>query len=99
MRSGGGEDLLRHYERVAKFRRTGLAEVRDQKCMGCQVKLRPQTYNEVRSGTTIVCESCQRILYYDAEHEAPPTLATAPAKRKRAHPKFEASQAWYYRPE
>jgi predicted nucleic acid-binding Zn-ribbon protein len=99
MRAGVGEELLRHYERVAKFRRTGLAAVRDQKCMGCQVMLRPQTYNEVRSGTIIVCESCQRILYYDVEHEAPPTAATAPAKRKRAHPKFEASQAWYYRPQ
>src|SRR5271163_2414328 len=31
------DDLLRHYERVMKFRRTGLAEVIEQKCMGCQV--------------------------------------------------------------
>ncbi len=44
------EDVLRQYERVAKFRGTGLAEVREQKCMGCQVMLRPQTYNEVKNG-------------------------------------------------
>src|SRR5207253_1145828 len=43
-------DLRRHYDRVLKFRGAGLAEVRDQKCMGCSVVLRPQTYNEVRSG-------------------------------------------------
>ncbi len=52
-RAGVNEDLLRQYERVSKFRGSGLAEVRDQKCMGCQVMLRPQTYNEVRSGQII----------------------------------------------
>src|ERR1700693_4230324 len=31
-RAGVNEDLLRQYERVAKFRGSGLAEVRDQKC-------------------------------------------------------------------
>ena len=64
-RAGVNEDLLRQYERVSKFRGSGLAEVRDQKCMGCQVMLRPQTYNEVRNGQIIVCESCQRVLYFD----------------------------------
>src|SRR5436305_2563258 len=59
MRSGISENLLRHYERVSKFRGSGISEVRDHKCMGCQVMLRPQTYNEVRSGKeTVVCDSC-----------------------------------------
>ena len=98
-RAGVNADLLRHYDRVAKFRRTGLAEVRDQKCMGCQVMLRPQTHNEVRAGQLVVCESCQRILYYDPAHEPPVAPATTTSRRRRAHPKFEASQAWYYRPE
>jgi len=50
-----------------KFRGSGLAEVRDHKCMGCQVMLRPQTYNEVRNGEQlVVCESCQRILHFDS---------------------------------
>src|SRR5208283_141413 len=66
LRSGISEDILRQYERVAKFRGSGLAEVRDQKCMGCQVMLRPQTYNEVRNGEKVMaCESCQRIYYFD----------------------------------
>src|SRR5437660_7616871 len=43
-------DLLRHYDRVLKFRGSGIAEVLDHKCTGCSVKLRPQTFNEVRSG-------------------------------------------------
>src|SRR3984957_17848833 len=54
MRSGVDADLLRHYERVSKFRGTGISEVRDHKCMACQVMLRPQTYNEVRTGQQTV---------------------------------------------
>src|SRR6201993_5019727 len=53
-RGGIREDLLRQYERVSKFRGSGIAEVHDQKCMGCQVILRPQTYNDVLSGKDIV---------------------------------------------
>jgi predicted nucleic acid-binding Zn-ribbon protein len=97
MRSGVDADLLRHYERVSKFRGTGISEVRDEKCTACQVKLRPQTYNEVRSGTqTIVCDSCQRILYFNAADEL---AAQAPgaARPRRHHPKIDAPQAWYYR--
>src|SRR6185369_7936116 len=44
LRGGVSADLLRHYERVSKFRGSGLSEVRDHKCMACQVMLRPQTY-------------------------------------------------------
>jgi predicted nucleic acid-binding Zn-ribbon protein len=99
LRSGISDDLLRHYERVMKFRGSGLAEVRDHKCMGCQVMLRPQTYNEVRNGQQlIVCESCQRILYFDPANElkSEPVGSTVHA-RKRARPKSDAPQAWFYR--
>jgi uncharacterized protein len=99
LRSGVREDLLRHYERVSKFRGSGISEVRDQKCMACQVMLRPQTYNDVRSGKeTVVCDSCQRILYFNPKEELveqKPTLH----RSKRHHPKIDAPQAWYYRPE
>jgi predicted nucleic acid-binding Zn-ribbon protein len=91
-------DLLRHYDRVSKFRGTGLAEVRDQKCMGCQVMLRPQTYNEVGSGQMVVCDSCQRILYFNPASE---TAAEHPSatRRRRPRPKADSDQAWYYRAE
>jgi predicted nucleic acid-binding Zn-ribbon protein len=99
LRSGIREDLLRHYERVSKFRGSGISEVRDHKCMACQVMLRPQTYNEVRSGKeTVVCDSCQRILYFDPKEELveqKPSLH----RPKRHHPKIDAAQAWYFRPE
>src|SRR6202050_4621087 len=70
-RGGVDADILRQYDRVAKYRGTGISEVRDQKCMACQVMLRPQTYNEVRSDKLVSCESCQRILYYDPSHDHP----------------------------
>jgi uncharacterized protein len=54
------------YERVRSVRRgVAVAEVRDGCCTRCNVRLRPQAYNDVRTGESIVsCESCGRILYY-----------------------------------
>src|SRR5208337_3813459 len=99
IRAGIDADLLRHYERVSKFRGSGLSEVRDQKCMACRVMLRPQTYNEVRSGQqTIVCDSCQRILYFNPAEEMA-DVKPSTTRAKRHHPKIDAPQAWYYRTE
>jgi len=86
---------------VAKFRGTGLAEVRDQKCMGCQVMLRPQTYNEVRNGEKVmVCESCSRVYYFNPANEVKPEQEVVTVTgRKRARPKADAPQAWFYRPD
>jgi uncharacterized protein len=96
-RTGIAEDLLRHYERVSKFRGSGISEVRDHKCMACQVMLRPQTYNEVRAGTnTVVCDSCQRILFFNPADELKEQVPTLHRPR-RHHPKIDAPQAWYYR--
>jgi predicted nucleic acid-binding Zn-ribbon protein len=101
LRQGISEDVLRQYDRVAKFRGTGLAEVRDQKCMGCQVKLRPQTYNEVRNGEKVMtCETCQRIYYFNPANEVKPEQEVVTVTgRKRARPKADAPQAWFYRPD
>src|SRR5215475_438979 len=99
LRGGVGEDLLRHYERVSKFRGSGISEVQDQKCMACRVMLRPQIYNQLRSGKEmIVCDSCQRILYFDPSKELVEQKSTI-HRPKRHHPKIDAPQAWYYRAE
>jgi predicted nucleic acid-binding Zn-ribbon protein len=99
MRAGVNEDLLRHYERVSKFRGSGISEVRDHKCMGCQVMLRPQTYNDVRTGQqTVVCDSCQRVLYFNPANEMQ-ALEPEHKRARRHHPKIDAPQAWYYRQE
>lgn len=80
LRSGIGGDILPHYDRVLRLRKTALAEARDHKCSACQVMLRPQTYNEVRANDRIlVCDSCQRILFYDPARDAAPAAAEQPA--------------------
>ena len=95
-RAGIDPSLLAHFERVSKLRGTGIAEVRGQKCQSCQVLLRPQFYNELLGGARLTCDSCQRILYYDASHET--TEEAAASTRSRRHrPKLDAPQAWYYR--
>jgi uncharacterized protein len=100
LRQGVSEDILRQYERVAKFRGTGLAEVRDQKCMGCQVMLRPQTYNDVRNGQKVmICESCSRVLYFNPANEVKVEETVTVTGRKRTRPKADAPQAWFYRPD
>ena len=76
LRSAIDESTLRHYDRVLKLRGSAVAEARDQKCMACQVMIRPQTYNDIRSKEhVIMCDSCQRILIYAGEA----LLAQAPA--------------------
>jgi predicted nucleic acid-binding Zn-ribbon protein len=59
-------DALRLFEHVARQRRgLAVAEARDGTCSVCHVRMRPQIYNEVRRGDTLIqCESCNRILYF-----------------------------------
>jgi uncharacterized protein len=100
LRSAIPADMLRQFERVSKFRGSGLAEVRNHKCMGCQVMLRPQMYNEVRSGSQIIyCDSCQRVLYYDPANNEPITENTVGVTKRRTRPKSDAPQAWFFRPD
>lgn len=63
------DGVLAHYERLLRGRNgVALAEVRDGLCTGCHVRLRPQAYNEVRSGDALLtCEACARIIYYDSD--------------------------------
>jgi len=58
--------------------------------------LRPQTYNEVRNGQIIVCESCQRVLYFDPATGVAVERPSLSAKR-RARPKTHVDKAWFYR--
>lgn len=76
--------VLAHYDRVLPARKTALAEALAQKCSACNVMLRPQKYDEIRSNQQIItCDSCSRILFYDPAHEpAPPPPPAAKRKRK-----------------
>lgn len=54
------------YERTAKHRRgIAMAEAKDEICLECQMRIRPQLFQEImRNDSIISCESCSRILFY-----------------------------------
>ncbi len=72
------EDMLDHYTRIArKHNSVALAEVRDEKCTACGMRVRPHVFQEMRrSGSEEMfhCETCTRIIYY-IEPAPPPTAA------------------------
>lgn len=76
-------DLVEHYQRIARTRAgLGLAEVRDETCTLCRVRVRPHVFQALRkAGNTEIfhCESCNRILYY-----VEPPAAQAPAAQAMA---------------
>ena len=64
------------FEKVSRQRGgIGLARAEKERCVVCQVRLRPMVFNAVMRNDAIVqCDSCQRILYY-----VPPAAADAAA--------------------
>jgi uncharacterized protein len=88
--SGIPENLLDTYERIARRRHgVGIAEVRDEACSLCGMRVLPHVVQELRRvdiEEIFQCETCTRILYY-VERPAPvaapssgePGEANAPA--------------------
>lgn len=69
------EAALSVYDRIAKAKGTAVAEALNQKCMACQMMVRPQRWNDLRDrdndSTMMTCESCGRLLYYDPARDSP----------------------------
>jgi predicted nucleic acid-binding Zn-ribbon protein len=62
------------YVRISARIRDGVAvaEARNGACMACFMALRPQTMAQVRRGDeVIICDNCNRILYYAPSDSAP----------------------------
>ena len=54
------------YDRVSRLRGgVVLAEAKDYSCQACRMKIRPQVFNDIRRGDTIIpCENCGRVLFF-----------------------------------
>ncbi|MGA8145402.1 MAG: C4-type zinc ribbon domain-containing protein [Candidatus Acidiferrales bacterium] len=70
------EDMLDHYERIAKKHGgVALAEVSDEKCTLCGMQIRPHVFQKMRRANSeemFHCETCTRILYYIEPTAVPP---------------------------
>jgi hypothetical protein len=69
--SGIDPSLLSKYETISK-RRNGIAitPVKDCMCLGCNMKIPPQIYNEVQKFTSIqFCPMCNRIICYEVDSD------------------------------
>ena len=82
------ENLLDHYERlIKKHNGIALAEVRDEKCAACGMRIRPHVFQEMRRANSeemFHCETCTRILYYiEPSGTAAPAVASASASSTR----------------
>jgi hypothetical protein len=65
-------DLVSRFDRLAASRGTSIARAENQQCTGCRMGVRPQTWNQLREGELLTCDSCSRLLYWD------PAIAAAP---------------------
>ena len=66
------DEWLARFDRLAASRGTAIARAENQQCTGCRMGVRPQTWNQLREGQLLACDSCSRLLYWD------PAMASAP---------------------
>jgi predicted nucleic acid-binding Zn-ribbon protein len=65
-------EWLARFDRLAATRGTAVVRAENQQCTGCRMGVRPQSWNELREGRLLTCDSCSRMIYWD------PAMAPAP---------------------
>lgn len=76
-----GPESLRLFESIAgRHRGLAVVEARNGHCTVCNVRLRPQVFNQILLNTGLIrCESCLRVLYHDPNRPADPPTEAPPA--------------------
>jgi len=84
-------ELLTRFDRLCASRGTGMARAENMQCTGCRMGVRPQTWNQLRDGELLICDSCVRLLYWDPAFApvADPPQQIAKPKRKISKPPVE----------
>ena len=82
-------EVLTRFDRLCGSRGTGLARADNQQCTSCRMGVRPQTWNQLREGELLTCDSCFRLLYWDPAMAPAPAPPAAKPKRKSSKPKTE----------
>jgi predicted nucleic acid-binding Zn-ribbon protein len=85
-------EWLTRFDRLSGSRGTGLARAENQQCIGCRMGVRPQTWNQLREGELLTCDSCGRLLYWDPAF-APAPKSPQPANGAERKSKVTKSQA------
>lgn len=72
-------DFYNNYERIRKkTKNSPIADATDGRCEACRISLRPQLFQDLRRGDTIMtCESCGRLLTYNPIVDVSDTLSAS----------------------